>query len=180
MNGTEHRPPWGSRSAWPDSLHEVLTRGGRGHRTRRVRPTTARQALALPGRQILQRGDLGRVVLLALGWPAPTPRPLGRRRRLPLAGTRRIDLAHGDEAVPSTVSRVRPRLEAARGGAAVAGSRGLQPSRQGESGRAFVSPAVLGALRASSPMTGSWSTGHWHCLDAGFPCHRTPVLAGVR
>ena len=62
-------------------------------------PTTARQSSALPGRQILQRGDLGRVVLLALGWPAPPPRPLGRRRLLPLAGSRRIDLAHRDEAL---------------------------------------------------------------------------------
>jgi hypothetical protein len=143
-------------------------------------PTTARHCLALPGRQILQRGNLGRVVLLTLGWRAPTPRPFGRRRLLPLAGSRRVDLAHRDEALAFD----RLHGEAAAGGGSrrgcCAGSRGLQPSRQGESGRAFVSPAVLGALRASSPMTGSWSTGRWQCSDAGFPVteHRCSLACG--
>ena len=62
-------------------------------------PTTARQSLALPGSKILERLNLGRVVLLALRWPSP---PLHRLRcaLTRLANEGLVGLFDGHDALP--------------------------------------------------------------------------------
>src|SRR4051812_32862049 len=61
--------------------------------------TTARKSLAFPARKILQRGDLGRVLLPALGWPTSASLPVCRCCRLSLPSARLIGLPHRDEAL---------------------------------------------------------------------------------
>ena len=72
MNCTERRSPSGSRSASPirSMIDWSSSHGHSPREKRRSLPTTSRKSLALPCGQILQRGDLGGILLPALGWPA--------------------------------------------------------------------------------------------------------------
>src|SRR3712207_1284987 len=75
--------------------------------------------LALPRRQILQRGDLGGVLLPALGGTAPAPLSILRWCLLALAGAGLLGLPDGHKAVP--FDRLH-RHAAAGGGAADGGA----------------------------------------------------------
>jgi hypothetical protein len=80
-------------------LTPVYSRWSHSQILTRCRASNTRSGLALPSREIPQRGDLGRNLLPLLGWSAPS-RPVRCWRLLRLAGAGFVALAHGDDALP--------------------------------------------------------------------------------